>query len=137
MGVVGRIGDMNTSGAQLAKLRQFIGAVRRGDKELAEETPEQYEEVAQSEETIQRGLDDESIVMRRLRPVLAIKGGTTELAFVDAADSEVWKDRLAKAKSLLDTAIPAVGRIEARGYPGYIGTGWLVEDSIVVTNRHV
>jgi len=128
---------MSTSSAQLEKLRRFIGAVRGGDSELAEETPEAGYELAQSEETIQRGLDDESIIMRTLRPVLAIKGGTCELAFVEKVDSEVWKDRLAKAKVMLDARISAIGRIEARGYPGYIGTGWLIEDDVVVTNRHV
>ena len=50
--------------------------------------------------------------MRRERPVLAIKENVTQLVFIDEADSEIWGERLNKAKPLLDDAIRAVGRIE-------------------------
>lgn len=128
---------MSMSSGQLHRLRNFIDALRRNDPELGQETAELEYEVAQSEASVQQGLDNESIAMRALRPVLYIKGGTCELVFVEQPDSEVWRARLARSKGLLDKAIPAVGRITAHGYPGYIGTGWLVADEIVVTNRHV
>jgi endonuclease G, mitochondrial len=76
--------------------------------------------------------------MRRQRPVLAIRDNVTELVFIDTADSEIWGERLKKAKPLLDTVIPAVGRIDLTGAQlEWVGTGWLVADNIIVTNRHV
>ena len=39
----------------------------------------------------------------------------TKLVFIDGADSEIWGERLKKARPLLDNAIPAVGRIDLTG----------------------
>src|SRR5262249_19846448 len=58
--------------------------------------------------------------------------------FIDEADSKIWGERLTKARSLLDVAIPAVGRIDLIGAQlDWVGTGWLVAENIIVTNRHV
>ena len=76
--------------------------------------------------------------MRRQRPVLAIRDNVTKLIFIDEADSEIWGERLKKARPLLDRAIPAVGRIDLTGARlDWVGTGWLVAENIIVTNRHV
>ena len=80
----------------------------------------------------------ESIAMRTQRPVLAIRDNVTRLVFIDEADSKIWGERLTKARSLLDVAIPAVGRIDLVGAQlDWVGTGWLVAENIIVTNRHV
>ena len=80
----------------------------------------------------------ETIVRRKLRPVLAIKKGTADLV-LNPADSQAWKTRLTRAKPVLIPAIRAVGRVEVRNHPDFswIGTAWLVAEDIVVTNRHV
>ena len=79
-----------------------------------------------------------NIVLRVGRPVLAIVGNAARLEFTDS-ESAVWKARLQAAAPLLTRAAQAVGRIEVTGLPGYsfVGTGWLVDKNIVVTNRHV
>jgi endonuclease G len=83
-------------------------------------------------------LEQESIIMRRERPVLAIKGNTAELVFRDEIDSQIWKARLDRARQPLDRAIRAVGRIDLSGGPlDWVGTGWLVAPDILVTNRHI
>lgn len=81
----------------------------------------------------------ESIILRRRRPVLAIQEGTATLEFRDAEDSVIWGARLAQAKDLLGPVIAAVGRIDLRNNPDYswVGTGWLVDRNVIVTNRHV
>ncbi|GLS17008.1 hypothetical protein GCM10007874_00230 [Labrys miyagiensis] len=39
---------------------------------------------------------------------------------------------------MLDLVIPAIGRVDLTGAPlSWVGTGWLVADNIIVTNRHV
>lgn len=76
----------------------------------------------------------ESIILEIGRPTLFITNGDFE-----PPEDEVLAARLANARPLLRPAIAAVGRIEIddgfRRYPG--GTGWLVADGVVITNRHV
>lgn len=81
----------------------------------------------------------ESIVLTSGRPVLDIKGGETVLNMHEV-ESQIWKERLIRAQHLLAPNIPAVGRIELSNHPrgvDWLGTGWLIRDNIVVTNRHV
>lgn len=80
----------------------------------------------------------ETIVLRTGRPVLAVRGNTTDIIFSDA-DSEVWRSRLTAARGGIDKAIRATGRIEIENDPRFdwLGTGWLVSDNVIVTNRHV
>ncbi|CUX71644.1 hypothetical protein CFBP5877_28115 (plasmid) [Agrobacterium tumefaciens] len=83
-------------------------------------------------------IQKESIILRRERPVLAIRDNKPELVFKDLADSAIWKQRLTDAAGALDIAIRAAGRIELAGSEfDWIGTGWLVRPDVVVTNRHV
>src|SRR6185503_8851966 len=79
-----------------------------------------------------------NIVLRVGRPVLAIVGNAPRLDFKDS-ESAVWRARLQASAPLLKRAAQAVGRIEVKGLPGFtfVGTGWLVDTNIVVTNRHV
>lgn len=80
----------------------------------------------------------ETIVLRTGRPVLAVVRDEALLEFRDA-DSEVWRQRLVAAKTRLACAVKAVGRVEVAHHPrvNWLGTGWLVADDILVTNRHV
>ncbi len=49
-----------------------------------------------------------------------------------------WQ-KLEQYRDSIQTAIQSVGRIEVKGHPAldWIGTGWLVADDVVITNRHV
>ena len=79
-----------------------------------------------------------NIVLRVGRPVLAIVGNEARLDFADS-ESAVWRERLQQSAPQLERAARAVGRIEVAGLRGtpFVGTGWLVDRNIVVTNRHV
>jgi endonuclease G len=80
----------------------------------------------------------ETIVLRVGRPVLAVVDGRPRFDTVDT-ESEVWRDRLAAAAEVLHRAARAVGRIDVARHPQlqWVGTGWLVSDDLIVTNRHV
>lgn len=126
----------------LERLRRFNQSVRENDPKLAaesmDEKPEQELALELPEEEVQLAIEAESIVMRQDRPVLAIKNNTTDLDIRDPAARETWFGRLSAAKPLLDAAIPAVGRINLiNGEMRWVGTGWLVRDGVIVTNRHV
>jgi hypothetical protein len=78
----------------------------------------------------------ETIVRRFSRPVLLIRDNLFVPEF--AEDSEVWRERLANATAGINAAIPSVGRIEVPGLGiPFVGTGWLIADDVLVTNRHV
>jgi hypothetical protein len=98
---------MGTLAEQLVRLRRYNAAVQKNDRELAEETRDKgYEEEVFTEgvaaEDIERQIAEETIVMRRERPVLVINENVTQLIFIDKADSEIWDERLRKARPLLE-----------------------------------
>lgn len=79
----------------------------------------------------------ETIVLRTGRPVLAVVDDEAQLIFSDA-ESSVWEARLRDASAHLAAAARAVGRIEVEGHSlAWLGTGWLVQPEVLVTNRHV
>jgi endonuclease G, mitochondrial len=125
----------------LTKIRGLNSEIRRQDPELDRTVMGVTEELAGPAafpQASEYAVEQESIILRRLRPVLAIKNNTTEIVFAEEADSRIWKDRLSAAKEALDRAIQSVGRIELQGGRlDWVGTGWLVADNILVTNRHV
>lgn len=125
---------------QLARLRGFIDSVRTGDPLLAEEGRDlaRTEMSELSGTDLDRAVEQESIALRRERPVLAIKQNVTQLVFIDEADSAIWGERIKRAKPVLDDAIRAVGRVDLNGGQlDWVGTGWLVAENVIVTNRHV
>ena len=77
----------------------------------------------------------EAIILRLGRPSFLIQNDT----FVIPTDQRVWTDRLRPNRVSLESAIKAVGRVELQGHPSYawVGTAWLVEPDVIVTNRHV
>ena len=133
---------MATTQEQLARLRRYNLSVRENDPKLAEEVRDRGFEAMVTETVSPQAAEEmlglESIAMRTQRPVLAIRDNVTRLVFIDEADSKIWGERLTKARPLLDIAIPAVGRIDLMGAQlEWVGTGWLVAENIIVTNRHV
>ena len=81
---------------------------------------------------------EESIILSHLRPVMLIRDNKIVPEF-SGPDSTVWKERLFEKSSILDKVIPAIGRIEVNRNAVYkwVGTGWLVDHNIIITNRHV
>jgi endonuclease G len=93
---------------------------------------EQMESLGLGGEGMPMGM--EAIILSYGRPVLFVRKNTFEIPM-----SDVWTDRLRAAQGFLDKIIPAVGRIEVKNHDelDWVGTGWLVRDDVVVTNRHV
>ena len=111
------------------------------DPDLKAEMDAAMDEMASNEST-EGGANQftrETIVLTKGRPVLDIKQGAAIIEF-NEVESQIWKSRLVSANSLLLPNIPSVGRIEVANHPRgveWLGTGWLIRDNIVVTNRHV
>jgi endonuclease G, mitochondrial len=129
------------------RLRTALAAIEQRDPKLAEELKSVRDRgIAMTEhagfESLETGADSmgalETIVLRTGRPVLAISSNEPLLVFQEP-ESEVWKERLVRSRDGINHAIRAVGRIELDNNPRFdwVGTGWLVTESIIVTNRHV
>lgn len=73
------------------------------------------------------------VIITEERPSVIIGNNSFE------TDDKVWRARLDKNKKKLEAVIPSVGRIEVKNHPLYpwVGTGWLVAENVVITNRHV
>lgn len=80
----------------------------------------------------------ETIVNRVGRPVLEVADDDYK---IEGAEAAIWEPRLSKAtvRAAIRRVIPSVGRIEVDNNPDFtwLGTGWLIGDDVVVTNRHV
>lgn len=83
-------------------------------------------------ENVPSGL--EAIILSVGRPVLFVRKNTFEIP-----TSDTWTDRLRASQGILDKVIPAIGRIEVARHDelDWVGTGWLVREDVIVTNRHV
>jgi hypothetical protein len=80
----------------------------------------------------------ETIVNRVGRPVLEV---AEDDYVVEGPEAAIWEARLGNTAvhAALKRVIPSVGRIEVDNNPDFtwVGTGWLIADDVVVTNRHV
>jgi endonuclease G len=76
----------------------------------------------------------EAIVLDYGRPSLLIRDGTFEVP-----ESPLWKQTLAMSRSRIEEAITRVGRVELLNHftMDWVGTAWLVDRNVVITNRHV
>ncbi|MFO1044940.1 MAG: DNA/RNA non-specific endonuclease [Planctomycetaceae bacterium] len=77
----------------------------------------------------------EAIILRLGRPSFLIRNDKVEIP----ADQRVWSQRLNPGRLKIESAIKAVGRVELKGHASFpwVGTAWLVESDVIVTNRHV
>jgi endonuclease G len=78
----------------------------------------------------------EAIVRKVGRPVLKVRNDDFDLAELD---TDFWKSSLEQHRAALRSVIRSVGRIELVNNPYFtwVGTGWVVADDVIVTNRHV
>ena len=79
---------------------------------------------------------EEALIELIGRPVLEIQNNNID---INEPELDYWKDTLSPLKDSLSQTIQSVGRIELQGHPSlnWAGTGWLIEEDIIVTNRHV
>ena len=76
----------------------------------------------------------EAIVRLHNRPSLLVQHGTFALP-----DSQTWRRRLTPSLSSLERSIRSVGRINLHAHHSldWVGTGWVIAENTVITNRHV
>ncbi|HWR72836.1 MAG TPA: DNA/RNA non-specific endonuclease [Nitrospirota bacterium] len=76
---------------------------------------------------------EEAMVQMHLRPSLLIRNNKIEVP-----DSSEVRKRLMPCIGKLESRVPSVGRIEFQNTEDrYFGTGWMISEDVIVTNRHV
>jgi V8-like Glu-specific endopeptidase len=73
------------------------------------------------------------------RPVVKILNNQVTDQFLGKnTEGSPWGPILIEAAAMINKSIPAIGRIELKnGEIPWCGTGWLIDDGIIVTNAHV
>lgn len=80
----------------------------------------------------------EAIILRFGRPVFLVRGGTVQPQDDGFPESKAIASLMVSARGVLDAVIPSVGRIDLHNHRlDWVGTGWMIEPGLVVTNRHV
>lgn len=130
---------MSTLEDALARVRQFNAGLHGQEPVADEELVLRDQPDLEALPSADAELALESIVLRKKRPVLAIRENAAQLEFDDPEEATLWRGPLAEASEPITAACRAVGRIDLTGHQDYewIGTGWLVDPDVMVTNRHV
>lgn len=86
--------------------------------------------------------EDDAIAAERIvahmRPVMRVRENKLTGEWVGEPESHSWSETIAAARDRINAALPAVGRIElTNSEQTWVGTGWLIDAGIIVTNRHV
>jgi hypothetical protein len=140
-----RLGEL-TAAAPVARVPVAGPAARGGGLEAFDPVPDVDPDAAAEvvhgmaegvyEQGARPGL--EAIIERFTRPVYLVQQSTFTVPPDTFPNSEEIQSRLNTAKSLLSARIPSVGRIDLRNHRlDWVGTGWMVAEDVVVTNRHV
>jgi trypsin-like peptidase len=82
-------------------------------------------------------LDDLEAIVRTdgSRPSFMIRDGAVDLTTSPAG---TWTDSITVSADLLRDAFDCVGRVDVPGSPqGFQGTGFLIHENLIITNRHV
>lgn len=108
-------------------------ATLEGTEEI---NPAQLEQLlSQNESAITDGpmTRTEAIILERGRPPLIVQDGKWEEPTLP--EIRGW---LKPARDSLLAAIPKVGRVEILNYRSdFVGTGWMIAEDLLITNRHV
>jgi hypothetical protein len=82
----------------------------------------------------------EAIVEVTGRPAMHYVDGKVQMPPDNLGDNDRWRVLIATARSKINKASAAVGRISIVGASGlteHLGTGWCAKGGLIVTNRHV
>lgn len=132
-----------------AAFERWLESLRTRDPRLFQELSARLEQQVQKESVGVAGgaVTPEAMdvvfetIVRDGRPAVPVRENVIHAAdgtFDSAATAIV--DRLKEAAPIINPVIPLVGRIDVENYPGnlqYVGTGWLIAENLVATNRHV
>jgi hypothetical protein len=81
----------------------------------------------------------EAVVRAVGRPVYFVRDNGIDVASA-SGEATAWNGIIQESASVIARALVGVGRIEVENFSGtlqYVGTGWLADEGVIVTNKHV
>ncbi|HVE70146.1 MAG TPA: phospholipase D-like domain-containing protein [Thermoanaerobaculia bacterium] len=120
-----------------AKYAPLLDAARRVEEAAPGTALESLEFGAPEEPPVSIALET---IVNDERPVLFVVNDRldTKQVTIKGLEAQDLVDRMKEAEAWLAEFMPLIGRVDVSNFPGeYVGTGWFVEETIVVTNRHV
>lgn len=124
-------------GAAPGELPEIEAATRRHLATLVEPSREAVRKILKEGRSADLTKEErqaaEAIVLLMARPAILIQDGSF------FPPPPPWSRELENARAEIEAVLASVGRIELTGHPEFdwVGTGWLLTEDIVVTNRHV
>lgn len=117
-----------------SELHELAGRMLRSGDTALRRLRDNDEQSLQAGAELRAGL--ETIVhLDGSRPSFLVRDDTVDLK---SSPPGSWSDTLAASADLLGNAIACVGRIDVPEFnPPYVGTGFLVGEDVILTNRHV
>lgn len=81
--------------------------------------------------------NDETIVFAVGTPVFAVKENAVDISGA-RPEAKAWRELLTTNANTVNRLLRSVGRVDVDNFDGeYVGTAWVIDDGLVVTNRHV
>ena len=134
---------------EAARVR-FRRIAERAARDGEDVTPEQKRVLADAEAALKAlATEGESAQLSDRQRVgleaIVVPDGTRPALFVQdddvdptVADAGTWQARITGFRTQLPKVARSVGRINSKiGFPDYAGTGWVIADGLIATNKHV
>lgn len=81
--------------------------------------------------------NDETIVFAVGTPVFLVQNNTIDINSA-RAEATAWRQILTTKAPMLNRSMASIGRVNVSNFDNpFIGTAWVIDDGLVVTNRHV
>ncbi len=140
------------------RIKTSVDAARERFRRIAERAAREGEDVTPEQ---RRVLEDAEAALKALAAegesaqlsdqqrlgleAIIVPDGTRPALFVQdddvdpgAAEAGTWQGRISGFRLELSTVARSVGRLNSKiSFPDYAGTGWVVADGLILTNKHV
>ena len=123
-------------------IKEFSAGVRGLEEELHSKFLIGEQAVGAAPSVAPMFSEDDDIAIERIvahaRPVMRIRENKLTGEWVGEPESGIWHEAVKAAIERINATVPSVGRIElTNSERPWVGTGWLIDTDIIVTNRHV
>lgn len=124
----------------------FVARLLKRRPELKDEVADRLGGAAALEGTDAADIRALETIVSEQRPVFFASQDETGQSLIDLVDASIrgeealyLKEELERRQAVVAPLLSRIGRIDVEGMTGapFVGTGWIIDDGIVVTNRHV
>ncbi|MBY3214308.1 hypothetical protein HFO21_07960 [Rhizobium laguerreae] len=129
-----------------SEAEDFVARLLKRRPELKDEVATKLGTAAALEGTDAADIRALETIVSEQRPVFFAGQDESGQSLIDLVDASIrggearyLKEELSRRQAVVAPLLNRIGRIDVEGMTGasFVGTGWIIDDGIVVTNRHV